>query len=228
MRTEPTQLVLELPHRPALGVEDFLVSPANAAAVGLIDRWPDWGYASALVVGPRQSGKSHLANVWRRKSGADLVAATLLEESHVGVLTTCGSLVVEDIDHGIGDERVLFHLLNIARERRLSLLLTALRPTGGLSVRLPDLRSRLRALPLVSIGAPDEPLLRALLVKLFADRQLLVEPHVINHIARHAERSMAAIARIVAELDRLALAARRPVTRVLAAEVLSRLAAAGD
>jgi chromosomal replication initiation ATPase DnaA len=220
---EPRQFVLDLPHRPAFGAEDYLVSASNSAAVALIDRWPDWPLASSLVVGPSGSGKTHLAHVWRLKTDADRLAAADISETAVSTLRTMRALVIEDIDRGIADEPMLFHLLNLAREQDCSLLLTSARPPGELQTALPDLRSRLRALPMVAIEPPDETLLKAVLVKLFTDRQLAVEPHVIEHVALHMERSMAAAGGIVAEIDRRALALRRKVTRSLAAEALAAL-----
>lgn len=220
------QLVLDLAHRPALAAEDFLVSESNRAAVAMIDSWPAWPQPSVLVVGPARSGKSHLAHVWQLMSGAPVVSAASLGEGAIGRFAECRAMVIEDVDAGLADERALFHLLNMSRERGGSLLLTSARPAGELSVALPDLRSRLRALPMVRIEPPDEALLRAVLVKLFADRQLAVEPPVIAHLARHGERSMESAVRIVEEIDRHALATRRRVTRALAAEVLQRLAGA--
>jgi chromosomal replication initiation ATPase DnaA len=214
------QLLLDLAQRPALGAEDFLVSASNQAAADMIDRWPDWPLASIMVVAPARAGKTHLANVWRLKSGASrLEAAALCEQD---VARANGALLVEDLHGGIGNERALFHLLNLVREHRLSMLLTSRVPPGELDVRLPDLRSRLRALPLVGIDRPDAGLLKAVLVKHFSDRQLAVEPHVINHLALHMEQSMAAAADLVAEIDRLAMASHRKVTRALAAEALAR------
>ena len=132
------------------------------------------------------------------------------------------ALLVEDLHAGIADERVLFHLLNLVREHKLSMLLTSRTPPGELEVQLPDLRSRLRALPVVAIAPPDEVLLKAVLVKHFTDRQLAVEPDLIGYLASSMERSMEAAAAIVAEIDRAAMASHRKVTRALAAEVLAR------
>jgi chromosomal replication initiation ATPase DnaA len=219
------QLLLDLAQRPALGAEDFLVSASNQAAADMIDRWPDWLLASIMVVAPARAGKTHLANVWRLKSGASRLEAAALREDDV--VTAKGALLVEDLHAGIADERALFHLLNLVREHRLSMLLTSRVPPGELDVRLPDLRSRLRALPLVHIARPDEGLLKAVLVKHFSDRQLAVEPHVVNHLALHMEQSMEAAANIVAEVDRLAMASHRKVTRALAAEALARLGSTG-
>lgn len=223
MSDTPEQLTLELPHRAADGAEDFLVSGCNETAVLAIDRWPDWPHPAMAVVGPPGSGKSHLVNVWRTRSGAFVLPASGLGEDAASRFGERKALAIEDIDRGIADERVLFHILNMAAEHRLSVLLTSRQAPGELGIALPDLRSRLRAAPVLSIAPADEALLRALLVKLFADRQLVVEPHVVSYLALRIERSAEAAARAVAEIDRLALASRRKVTRALVAEVLARL-----
>ncbi|MBS0241354.1 MAG: hypothetical protein JSS20_04200 [Proteobacteria bacterium] len=222
------QLVLEFGFRAALGAEDFLVGGSNAAAVALIDQWPDWAAPAALVVGPVRSGKSHLADVWRHRSGASVVGAASLSEPAIGKLTETGAMVIEDLDRGIGCERTLFHLLNLARESRASLLLTSAVAPGQLQITLPDLRSRLRAALTVEISAPDDGLLRAVLVKHFADRQIIVEPQVIGYLMTNMERTMAAAANVAEAVDRLALATQRRVTRALAAEALTALGREGD
>lgn len=217
----PEQLVFDLPHRQALAREDFLVSGSNAAAVALVDGWPDWPTHTAIVVGPAGSGKTHLSTVWRLRSGADALSASEIDDGAVRRLEAAGALAIEDIDKGIADERVFFHLLNLARQQGHSVLATSRVPPGDLEIALPDLRSRLRALPMVLIEEPDDGVLKAVLVKLFQDRQLLVDPHVIGHLALHMERSLAAAQRIVERCDTLALAQRRKVTRALAAEALA-------
>jgi len=223
MTATPRQLVLDLAHRQALGEEDFLVSRSNAAAVELIDAWPQWPHPAAVVVGPQGSGKSHLANVWRLRSSGHLVPASELADAVVAALSERSALVVEDLDRGIADERALFHLLNRARESSVFVLLTSRQAPGDMLFRIPDLRSRLRALPVVELQPPDETLLKAVLVKLFCDRQLNVEPAVIDYLSVRMERSMEAASRVVATVDRLALAMHRKVTRPLAAEALAAL-----
>lgn len=217
----PQQLVLDLPHRTALDAEDFLVSDANAAAVAMIDRWPDWPHWAVMVTGPEGAGKSHLANVWRQRSGAARIDATSFEETSLDQFRRTGALSLENLEAGIGDEKALFHALNLAREHKLSLLLTSRIAPGDLEVSLPDLRSRLRALPMVVIEPPDHRLLQGLLIKLFEDRQLAVEPAVITHLARHMDRSARAAQRLVAAIDQRALSTHRKVTRPLAAEALA-------
>jgi chromosomal replication initiation ATPase DnaA len=221
---KPAQLVLDLPHRQALGAEDFLVSRSNEVAVALVDAWPEWPGPAVLVCGPQGSGKSHLANVWRLRSGAQAVTGAGLSETAIGDLEFHRALVVEDIDRGIACERTLFHVLNLAREQSHFVLLTTRTPPGDIEVPLPDLRSRLRALPLVTLDAPDEPLLKGVLVKLFSDRQLAIEPHVVAFLALRMERSLEAASRVVAAVDRLSLALQRRVTRSVAAEALEVVA----
>jgi chromosomal replication initiation ATPase DnaA len=223
MTQASNQLVFDLSQRPALGAEDFLVSSCNRAAAEVIDRWPDWPHSSLAIVAPARSGKTHLANVWRLKSGAAFLSAANLCERDIAVAGR--ALLVEDLHAGIGDERVLFHLLNLVSEHKLSMLLTSRQPPGELKVALPDLRSRLRALPIVTIEPHDPTLLKAVLVKHFGDKQLAVEPHVIDHIALHMEQSMESAATIVAEIDRAAMASHRRVTRALAAQVLAQQSA---
>jgi chromosomal replication initiation ATPase DnaA len=227
-KAQPQQLVLELPHREAQEAQDFLVSRSNAAAVEFVDGWPDWPHPSALVVGPAGSGKSHLANVWRLRSHAGLISARDLGEAAVGTFEAARALVIEDIDRGIGSEQVFFHLMNLARETAGSLLLTSRTAPGEIAITLPDLRSRLRATAPVMIDVPDEALIRSVLVKLFSDLQLNVEPHVVGYLALHMDRSMDVAMRVVARCDRLSLAMQRKVTRAVAAAALEAEAGDGD
>ena len=228
MSARSDQLILDLPLRPALGASDFLIAPSNRVAADMVDLWPNWPQASVAVVAPPRAGKTHLANVWLLRSDAVRLEARALSEADVPAATAHGAVLVEDLHAGIADERALFHLLNAVREHKLSMLLTSRAPPGELEVQLPDLRSRLRALPVVTIAPPDEVLLKAVLVKLFADRQLAVEPGLIAYITTRMERSMEAAATIVTEIDRAAMASHRKVTRVLAAEVLEALARSAD
>ncbi|MEQ8824796.1 MAG: hypothetical protein RIC14_10515 [Filomicrobium sp.] len=223
MKPEPRQLVLDLAHRSALGLEDFLVSASNQNAIDLIDGQMNWPNGAALVVGPKGAGKSHLANVWRTKTKAIVLRAATANEAEVLSAAESGAVVVEDLDDGACDESALFHLLNIARQHKALALFTACRAPGDLEIALPDLRSRIKALPTATIAPPDEALLQAVLVKLFTDRQLSVEPGVISYLMMRMERSMAAANRIVAEIDRLGLAMRRKVTKQLAQQALHTL-----
>jgi chromosomal replication initiation ATPase DnaA len=215
----PRQLALALPHAESFAREDFLAGASNAAALAMIERWPDWPDRALALIGPEGAGKSHLAAIWAEKAGARRVAARALREVDLLAALATGALVIEDASARL-DERALFHLLNLIREEEAYLLLTAHAAPTTWAVALPDLASRLRALPVVAVGAPDDALLRALLVKLFSDRQLAVDENLIGYLATRIEHSFAAARKTVERLDREALRQQRPVTRALAAETL--------
>ncbi len=215
----PRQLVLALDHAVSFAREDFLPGPSNAAALALIERWPDWPDRIMALVGPQGSGKSHLAAIWAQAAGARVLAAKLLDDTALPAALATGALVVEDLEAAGLDERALFHLLNLAREETAFVLLTARSAPAGFPVTIRDLGSRLRALPTVALASPDDGLLRALIVKLAADRQLAVDAALVNYLANRIERSVAAAHAAVARLDEEAMRQHRPVTRALAAEL---------
>ena len=218
----PRQLAFVLPHEESLTRDNFLEGPANATALALIDAWPEWPSRTMLLVGPEGSGKSHLAAIWAEASGARSTTARALTLANVPPALATGALVVEDLRSQDFDERALFHLLNLAREDGASMLITARLPPSALDIELRDLRSRLRALPAVSLLPPDDVLFRALIVKSCADRQLTVDDAVVGYLANRIERSYAAVRDTVGLLDREALRMGRPVTRAFAAEILRK------
>lgn len=215
-----SQLALDLPHRAATGRDDFLVSAANEAAVATVDAWPEWPNPVLVLAGAPGSGKSHLADVWRARSRASLVAAPRLSRDDVPVLMEAGAVVVEDAPGAELDEVALFHLINLARETGGSILVTARDFPAQWKISLPDLRSRLNAAQVVALGDPDDALLRGVLVKLFADRQLAVGEPVISYMLTRMERSFDAARLLVAAIDERALAERAEITRSLAAKVM--------
>jgi chromosomal replication initiation ATPase DnaA len=217
------QLILDLPHLPAMDRADFVTGEANRAAVALIDRWPDWPARTVLLSGPSGSGKSHLAAIWQADSGAAAISAAALGDADAEMLVAGGAALVEDLHVPERDERALFHLLNLARERGAAVLMTSREPAAGLRIALPDLASRLRAATPAALAPPDDDLLKRVLTKLFADRQIAVEPAVIAYVATRIERSLEAANRVVAWLDRESLVGGRAVTRPLAGEAVAAL-----
>lgn len=216
------QLAFELPVRAALGRDAFFVAPANALALAAVDGWRAWPQGRLAVIGPQGSGKTHLAQVWaealpggaRRLAGATLTAADA---------AAAGGTVIDDAAAVAGDaprEAALLHLLNLAQAEGRPVLLTARQAPARWGIRLPDLASRLGAVALAEIAPPDDALLAAVIVKLFADRQVAVGPAVVRYLLPRMERSLAAAAALVARLDALALARGQAVTPRLAAEAL--------
>lgn len=213
---------LDLGHRSALGREDFLVAPSNQDAVAFLDLWPDWPSRGLVIHGPEASGKTHLAHVWRARSTAVAIDPSALSQDAPSLLGAAQHAVVEGVEKGV-NERGLLHLYNYLHGEGGTLLLTATLPPVRWPVTLPDLRSRLLALPSVAVGAPDDGLIEAVMVKQFADRQVRVGPDVVAFLVPRLERSLATVRRVVAALDEAALAERRPITVPLARQVLHSL-----
>lgn len=214
------QLAFDLPSQTARSRADFFVSPANATALAAIDGWRDWPQGRMLLIGPQGAGKSHLAQLWATETAARCRAARDLCTADLPDLAAGAFVVIEDADHlPVAAQAALFHLHNLLAQGG-HLLITAATPPRDWGLTLPDLASRMQAMPIARLDAPDDALLAAVLVKLFADRQIAVPPNLIAYLILRMDRSLHAARMLVAALDARALALGRPVTRALAAEVL--------
>jgi chromosomal replication initiation ATPase DnaA len=220
-RKSAEQLPLAFSHDAASGREDLLITDPLSAAVAIVDSWPNWPSPVVVLAGPIGSGKSHLAGIWQKRSGAVVISPKA--GSDAAVAAAAGPVVFEDADRSGFDDAELFHVINSVRENGSSLLMTSRLWPMSWPVQLPDLRSRLKAATVVEIGEPDEELLSQVIVKLFADRQLYIDDKLVLYIVNRMERSLAAAQTIVDRLDRLALGRGTRVTRLLAAEVLNEL-----
>ncbi len=221
----PKQLAFDLTSKPALGREDFYVSPANAHAVAMIEGWQGWPGRKLALIGPSGAGKTHLVHVWAALSNAQIVPASELKERDIAELAK-GHVAVEDVPAIAGDiaaEEALFHLHNLAFAEGRSLLLTAPVPPIRWGLSLPDLMSRMQGTTAVVVESPDDELLSAVLMKLFADRQLSPSPETLPYLIRHIDRSFEMARRVVAALDDAALSQGREINRKLAGEVISDL-----
>lgn len=214
------QLALELPHSGSTGRDDLVCGRANALAIDLVDRWPDWPGSLVALVGPPGCGKSHIAAAWAGASGAATISACDLDAA---APPPAKNVVVEDAGPGTVPERALFHLLNNVRAEGGHCLVTSRWTPSEWKVGLPDLASRLRAAQFVEIGEPDDRLLSAVIVKLFADRQIEAPPAAVEYMVARMERSLATAGILVAAIDAEALARKSRVTRPLVAQVMAAM-----
>ena len=216
------QLAFDLPARESLSREDFIVTQANRLALAAVEGWRGWPGRKMLLVGPAGAGKSHLAAIWAAEAGASTLPARDLPGADLPALAAGGAVLVEDADAIAGSaeaEAALFHLHNLLAPDG-ALLITAKAPPRDWGLHLPDLLSRLQAAPLTRLEGPDDTLLFGVLAKLFADRQITVNPALIGWLIARMPRSIGAARALVAALDARALALGRPVSTRLAAELL--------
>jgi DnaA regulatory inactivator Hda len=224
------QLVLDFEHRPALGAEDFLVTPCNQEAVAWIDEWPHWASSAFVIHGPSGSGKSHLAQVFlARTSGVRISPLQLLEKETPALLGGAGACLLDDMDAAFTPgnkdalEEAMLHLYNTLKEHGSTMMITAKSPPSRWGVSLADLSSRLKTATLAEISPPDDALLAAVLVKQFSDRQLRIDREVVAFVQTRIERSFRALGQLVAAADKLALAEKRRITIPLMRRVLEKL-----
>lgn len=217
------QLTLDLTCAPRFGAEDFLISKSNEHAYAMIELWPDWPDPILILLGAAGTGKSHLAAIWAARSEAKAVEADALGALDLPALTLNKALLIEGGERLRAHEAALFHLSNLVRAQGMNLLITAREAPETWGLATADLISRLRLAPRVTIGAPDDALIRAVLVKLLVDRQLIVDTNVVEYAARRLNRGLDAACDFVAALDREAMARGRRVTRTMASEVLQVL-----
>ncbi|HEX9555485.1 MAG TPA: DnaA/Hda family protein [Reyranella sp.] len=215
---------------PTYAREDFIVAPGNREALAWIDRWPDWPAPALALGGPAGCGKTHLGTIWAARAGARVLDGGALEGNSIADLSDLAAaspaIMIDNAERA--PELALFHLYNLMRERRGHLLLISTALPAHWSIALPDLASRLRAAPAVALAPPDDELLGSIILKQLADRQLHAGAGVVHYLVSHMERSADSARRIVAALDRRALAERREIDRRLAADVLAELSGTVD
>ena len=216
------QMALDLPVDNFVGREDIVEGPANITALEMIDCWPDWPGHLVILAGPVGSGKSHIGAIWANKSSARCLSMNALHKLGEDRDNQRPLLLEDAMINGI-DETELFHVINAKRAVNAALVITSRSWPSAWGIELDDLSSRLRAAQLVEIGEPDDELLRKVLFKLFADRQLAIEPALIDYLVVRMERSLDAAHKIVERLDAMALAQKRKITRQLAGEVLAAM-----
>ena len=218
------QLTFRWPHSPSFAREDFLPAPSNLEALKAIQLWPNWAGRMLMLVGPEGAGKSHLGAIWARAAGATSLTGEELDEQSLEACAGASAVLIDDADRASGAEALFFHLINAGLQNNVWLLLTSRTAPDAWGLNTPDLLSRLRLAPIASLAAPDIELTEAVLFKLFSDRQLQVEAHVIAYIALRIERSLGAARELVEMLDNEALTQGRRITRTMASDALREIA----
>ena len=224
MMSPSRQLTFRWPHSPSFAREDFLPAPSNLEALKAIELWPNWAGRMLMLVGPEGAGKSHLGAIWARRAGATALPGEELDEQSLEACAGASAVLIDDADRASGAEALFFHLINAGLQNNVWLLLTSRTAPDAWGLNTPDLLSRLRLAPIASLAAPDIELTEAVLFKLFSDRQLQVEAHVIAYIALRIERSLGAARELVEMLDNEALTQGRRITRTMASDALREIA----
>lgn len=225
MNKRETQLPLDLSYKLVFSFDDLVITKSNRMAFQLIEHWPNWIFPIAVLVGTEGSGKTHFSSVWAQKANALSVHRDEIDNV-VAMASSGKSFLIEDIDAGKISETGLFHLINSIKQENINafqatLLITARTLPSTWNLELDDLRSRLNSVMLVTIEQPDDALLTAIAFKLFADRQIIVQPDIIHYLVSRCERSLFSLRCVIDSIDRLALQKKSKITRAVVGEVLN-------
>lgn len=225
-----SQLPLQFKPQPYLGKEDFMVSGCNCEAFQMVENWPDWPFFAICLYGPEGCGKTHLAHMFsdnvaiaaRQPYRIPAIKARDISLESLKLFEISPCLIVEELNEKV-DNEALFHLYNQYRNEGGYILFTAEKAPARMHFPLPDLQSRLNIIPSIEIGEPDDEMLSALVVKLFADRQIMVSPEIINYILANMQRSFAFARKLVAVIDNISLARKRAISVPIVKEALQVL-----
>jgi len=216
------QLSFSLPKKETLDRDNYFVSQANQSAVSLIEGWINWPSRKLILVGSEGSGKTHLGHLWAGEVGATIISATTLMEQQISELSKAPVLVedINEIQRNQPVEIVLFHLHNLLYSEGHSLLMTSQILPGRLSFSLEDLQSRIEASTIAKLHPVDDDLLGAILIKMFADRQIYFSDKLLNYVLSRVERSYTAAKLFVDEVDSKAMAESRVIGKKLVRDIL--------
>lgn len=217
-----TQISIAFPAKASFREEDYLCTSHNQHIFDEITAWPHWGLPMARLEGPKGSGKSHLGTIWANRAEAKVIEADDLPETLFTLIDAPQNILLEDVDRNT-DEEALFHLYNIQKNSAKSLLITSVKSLAEWQLSLPDLQSRMATLPVFKIAEPDDMLCRMLITKLLTDRQMMIEPEVVDYLLPRMQRSYGDIHHLVATLDHQSLAEKRKITIPLARQVLEKI-----
>lgn len=206
--------------------EDLIESKANEMAISMLDSWPNWPGRVSVLAGPIGAGKTHIASVWAEKASATVckcIDLTKKLDEFVELASNGQNFLIEDAGSGVIDETAMFHFLNAIKQGDGYGLITSRSWPIEWNIKLADLASRLKAVQIFELSEPDDELLRHVMVKLFADRQLPADEKIIDYCVLRMERSLESAGRLVEAIDAEALSKQSAITRVTAATALERL-----
>ncbi len=218
----PLDLSVPVTHRR----EDLIESHANKMAILMVDKWPDWPGNVSVLAGPIGAGKTHIASVWADKADAVMCKCVELAnrlDEFVKLASQGSNFLVEDATSGFINETAMFHFLNAVKQGGGYALITSRSWPIEWNIKLPDLASRLKAVQIFELSEPDDELLRHVMIKLFADRQLSVDEKVIDYCVLRMERSLESAGRLVEAIDAEAMSRKSAISRTTAANALEHL-----
>ena len=212
------QLYFDMPDKTALGIEDYIITESNSFAFDLISRMIKGEINQGVISGPSFSGKTHLSKILIKNMGSN--ESLYIDRDFKKIIEKVGSsnlIVIENIDKVLEDksEEDLFHIINFTKESDKRLLMTSGKSISNIEFKLEDLKSRLNAIIEAKIMQPDDELMKLVLIKIFNDKQLLINPNVIDFLRSRLERSYKSINDFIEKIDKFSLERGKKITIAL-------------
>ena len=215
------QLSLNLKKKGIYEKDDFLVSSSNKEAYKLVNSWPEWRSRKIIIFGDSGTGKTHLSKIWQKNTSAIILNLNQLKKiKFESFFKKKNIFIIENISDFFDKinnkeknnlEKQLLHFYNLIEEKKGYLLLTSLIAPKLWKISLPDLKSRILSSIAAKIKKPNDQLLSSVLIKLFVDKQILIDKKIIKFIVYRSERSFANLENIVNKIDKQSLITKKKI-----------------
>jgi len=194
-------------------INNFFVNQTNVKAFTLISN--SNFLDNIILVGPRKSGKSHLANIWKNNKNA------LIFENNIDEIISQNKNVLIDNLFNDFDEEKIFYLINHCISHKLNVLVTSDIDLYEYNFNLPDLLSRLKIFNYVSITKPDDEILINVMTKLLMEKQFIIKnKDIFEFLLKRVNRTYEDVYNLVNKMDKISLEKNRKLTIPLIRELI--------
>lgn len=200
--------------------ESYIVGDSNINAIKWIDKYPCWQSSGLIIEGPKSSGKSHLVNLWQKKSNCNIFSSEQIDNEVINTNDN-RNIAIENFEN-IKNYEFLLHLLNYKKEKKLKYLLTTSHNIITLNINLKDIKSRLLELPKVKITLPSDELLEGLIIKLLKDKGVIITKKLVSYVIARIERSYEAVNLFIQDLNNISLEKKKKISISLIKELIDK------
>ena len=205
-----SQLIFKFPFKTNYFEEDFYVSSNNFDAYKLIESWPKWSGRQINIYGPSGCGKTHLANIFKKKINSFLIKASEINNDSLPLVKSKECLIIDNYKNNI-EEKLFYSLLNQSYQSNQYVIINSLESIKTSSIVLKDLKSRFNSFIYIGIDLPTDDLIRVILTKNFSDKQVEIEPRLLEFILKNIDRSYEDIFDLIDKLDSLSLSTGKSI-----------------
>jgi len=216
------QLIFKFPFSKKYYEQDFFVSSNNFSAYKLVESWPNWPGKWLNIFGSKGSGKTHLAKILEKKIyKIKLIEAKNIKNELIKDLNNLDCLIIDNYDNNI-NEKLLYSILNQSKQLENYILINSVFPIKSTNFNLEDLKSRIRSFLFIGIDLPTDDLLEVIITKTLSEKQVNINPKLLNFIINNVERSYEKMFKFLKDVDELSLSTGKSININLIKKVLNQ------